>query len=174
MSDYEIGVVGFIEYNHQRYDFSHFISQLNDTQLTSFPASEGPRSIVTGNDEEQREKYTTAYEKTDHYVNNLLNTNAEKNTTFASTSQQLCQLTHCLQKTRQETDNVLTMVMNKAFPTKRPRVPNGNDDLNVDDEQDNAMDIIDPALEDVKRQRALDTTEYFSGSEDEGDEKVQL
>lgn len=138
---------------------------------STFPASEGPRSIITGNDETQRQKYTTAYEATDQYVKNLLDTNAQTNPTFHPIATQLTQLTHCLHQTRQETDNVLTMAMNKDFPTKRKQKEALPASTDMNDDVDGQSDDV---KEQIKRQRALDTTEYFSGSEDEGDEVVQL
>ena len=178
-----LGVTGFIEYNGQKYDFSHLVSQF-DPNHALFPASEGPRSIVTGNDEEQKSKYITAYEKTDGYVNRLLASNLDQNPQFAPTSLQLCQLTHCIHQTRQETDHVLTMVINKSFPTKRSRqdTNNSNEPATMAQPDPNSMsdDSNQPLIleeqdgtcqtrEEIKRQRALDTTEYFSASEDEAD-----
>lgn len=76
MSEPQIGIVGTIEFNGQKYDFTHLVSDLGD--LCTFPASEGPRSIVTGSDEEQKAKYIATYAKTDEYVNNLLVENSIK------------------------------------------------------------------------------------------------
>jgi hypothetical protein len=165
-----VGVTGTISYKGQVYDFSHNISQF-DPNHSIFPHSEGPRSIVTGNDQEQRDKYITAYEKTDQYVDNLFRQNAQKfdaenkidtksGKSLSKQSKELLQLTHCIQQTRQETDHVLTMVMNNSFPSKRQREAENDGDKDMSDRD---------FSEEVKRQRALDTTEYFSGSEDEGD-----
>lgn len=161
-----IGIKGSITFNGQSYDFHNTIDLLPST-TTTFPPSEGPRSIVNGADEVQKAKYINAYDNTDRYLTALRATKVANNDT-SSQSDQLCLMTHCFTRTRQETDHVLTMLMtNGALPAKRKlQADAGEEDHTAQGGAKKTTGLtreeLEQVSEEIKRQRALDTTEYFS------------
>lgn len=170
-----IGIKGTISFNGQVYDLHNTINLL-PADTTTFPPSEGPRSIVNGADELQKAKYINAYGNTDEYLTKL---RAEKKAAqeVSSHSDDLCKMTHCFTRTRQETDHVLTMLMNNgALPTKRKAPEAAVDGDKEEVQQQRAVGVTQEELElvseEIKRQRALDTTEYFSQHSSDEDEEV--
>lgn len=134
-----VGVKGSFEMNGLRTEFS-FSGNEFDNEV-GFPQSAAPQSIVKGNNIAAKSQALNSYVETDNYTNNLV-----KDAT--GSKKDLLNLTHCLSKTRAESDYLLTLAMKNEY--NEDTLKKRHDNVQTDDNDIQTTETDEP---NAKKQR---------------------